>query len=442
MYSFLHYLLMPFILLRLFLRSRKAPAYRDRWRERFGFGPNLPTEKPGIWIHAVSVGEVQAALPLTHALLARYPKSHILVTTTTPTGAALVARALGAAVTHRYAPYDLPDCVGRFLDRANPSLVLILETELWPNLLLACGKRSLPVILVNARMSARSARGYGRIGKTTRAMLANLTAIAAQGRADADRLIKLGADPARVGITGSIKFDVEIPPHTRDAGRELRQYWGENRPVWIAASTHEGEEEGILAAFRMVRQSIPDCLLILAPRHPERFSRVATLVRDHGYRTLTRSQLPRADAAPRATTAPTSPCPDVEVLVGDTMGEMLLLYAASHVAFVGGSLLPIGGHNPLEPAALGIPTLFGQHMFNFLEIAQNLCRHGGARQVADETALADALIALLRHAHARHEMGTKAADFVADNRGALDRIMAMIQGVYPSDHPPEAPFEA
>nr|VFJ67348.1 MAG: 3-deoxy-D-manno-octulosonic-acid transferase [Candidatus Kentron sp. FW] len=421
-YTALHYLIMPLILFRLFWRGFKAPAYRERWWERFGFGGALAPEGSRIWIHAVSVGEVQAAVPIVHALRARYPRTHILITTTTPTGAAHVAGALGATVAHRYVPYDLPGCVRRFLTRVTPTLVLILETELWPNILHACRERSIPVLLVNARLSAKSARNYQRAGKTTRKMLANISAIAAQGRDDADRLIALGADPGDVQVTGSVKFDMEPRPDTREKGRIMRKYWGADRPVWIAASTHEGEEEQILDILSEVRKSIPDCLLILAPRHPERFPKAQALARRHGYDTVLRSSLPEAGAVDSHAGA--------DVLIGDTMGELPVLYAASDVAFVGGSLVRVGGHNMLEPAVLGIPALFGPHVFNFMEIAQNLCDHGGARQVQTGQELAGILVMLLQDTNARGDMGEKAEAFVQGNRGALDRIMALVADRY------------
>nr|VFJ97333.1 MAG: 3-deoxy-D-manno-octulosonic-acid transferase [Candidatus Kentron sp. LFY] len=423
-YSIVHYLIMPLVLFRLFWRGLDAPAYRERWPERFGFGKPLPPGESRIWVHAVSVGEVQAAVPIVHALRARYPKAAILVTTTTPTGAARVAGALGT-VEHRYVPYDLPGCVRRFLDRADPSLAVILETELWPNLLAACRGRSIPVLLVNARLSARSARGYGRVARTTRGMLTSLSAIAAQGHHDARRLIALGADPRGVEVTGSVKFDIELHPGTRQAGRTMRKYWGVDRLVWIAASTHEGEEEQVLDAFRWLRESVPEALLILVPRHPERFARVDALVRRRGYDAVLRSRLANTDTAP-----PADFRIDADVIIGDTMGELPVLYAASDVAFVGGSLVPVGGHNMLEPAALGIPVLFGPHVFNFKEIAENLCRCGGAVQVWDNRELSERLATLLRDAHARHDMGKKAEVFVRENRGALDRIMALVGTLY------------
>nr|VFJ95382.1 MAG: 3-deoxy-D-manno-octulosonic-acid transferase [Candidatus Kentron sp. H]VFJ96097.1 MAG: 3-deoxy-D-manno-octulosonic-acid transferase [Candidatus Kentron sp. H]VFK02153.1 MAG: 3-deoxy-D-manno-octulosonic-acid transferase [Candidatus Kentron sp. H] len=434
LYSILHYLLMPLVLLRLFWRSVKAPAYRARWSERFGFGGPVDPKAanstdPRIWVHAVSVGEVQAAVPLVNALRARYPEVPILVTTTTPTGAARVAEAFGGAVTHRYLPYDLPDCVRRFLDRVRPTLLVILETELWPNLLHACRRRAIPVLLVNARLSEKSARGYRRVGGITRGMLGDISAIAAQGRADADRLIALGADPDRVRVTGSVKFDVKPGASLREEGQVIRRYWGAGRGVWIAASTHEGEEEQVLDAFRAVRASVPDCLLVLAPRHPERFSKAHALARGRGYGTLLRSSLVGPDSGTdiHADTLPAS----IDVFIGDTMGELPMLYAASDVAFVGGSLIPIGGHNMLEPAALGLPILFGPHVFNFAGIAQDLREIGAAKQVRDEAELAGEVVRFLRDTDLRQDMGGKARAFVEENRGTLARVMTLISGFLP-----------
>nr|VFJ53035.1 MAG: 3-deoxy-D-manno-octulosonic-acid transferase [Candidatus Kentron sp. FM]VFJ62177.1 MAG: 3-deoxy-D-manno-octulosonic-acid transferase [Candidatus Kentron sp. FM]VFK14597.1 MAG: 3-deoxy-D-manno-octulosonic-acid transferase [Candidatus Kentron sp. FM] len=438
-YSILHYLLMPFVLFRLFWRSLTVRAYQERWQERFGFGKPIDSPGPRIWIHAVSVGEVQAAMPLVHALRARYPETFIVITTTTPTGAARVADAFGATVEHRYLPYDLPDCVRRFLDRVTPSLAIILETELWPNILHTCRNRAIPILLVNARLSAKSAAAYRRVGGITHRMLQDISAIAAQGHADANRLIALGADPDRVRVTGSVKFDVKLRASLLEEGQVIRRYWGVNRSVWIAASTHEGEEEQVLDAFRDVRKSVPDCLLVLAPRHPERFAKVGALVRRRGYNTLLRSTLLHSATPSEApgesghTPLPrmmADSCTDVDVFIGDTMGELLMLYAASDVAFVGGSLVRVGGHNMLEPAALGLPILFGPWVFNFAQIAQNLRENGAAQQVRDKAELTEVTVAFLQDANLRHSTGDKGKTFVEGNRGALEQIMMLISDFY------------
>nr|VFJ53697.1 MAG: 3-deoxy-D-manno-octulosonic-acid transferase [Candidatus Kentron sp. DK]VFJ57442.1 MAG: 3-deoxy-D-manno-octulosonic-acid transferase [Candidatus Kentron sp. DK] len=430
-YSALHYLIMPLVLLRLLWRGIAAPAYRERWPERFGFranaAPAADSGAPRIWIHAVSVGEVQAAVPLARALSSRYPEARILLTTTTPTGAARVAAAFGESVEHRYLPYDLPGSIRRFLDGAAPSLALFMETELWPNVLAACRRRAIPVLLVNARLSGKSARGYRRVAGITRRMLQNLSLIAAQGRADAERFIALGADPDRVRVTGSIKFDIELPANLREKGKSMRTYWGENRNVWIAASTHEGEEEPILDVFREIRKKIPDSLLILAARHPERFARTDALARRRGYRTFPRSRLPSPEESAQGRVDTAIDGRGIDVLIGDTMGELPLLYAAADVAFVGGSLISVGGHNMLEPAALGVPILFGPHVFNFHAIAGNLEQQGAARRVQNKTELAKAVIMLFRDDNLRRGMGKKGRTFVEDNRGALEQVMALVE---------------
>jgi 3-deoxy-D-manno-octulosonic-acid transferase len=412
LYSLILYLLTPFVLLRLVWRGLRSPGYWRRWGERFGFIPASTGEAP-IWVHAVSVGEVQAAVPLLRALLTRYPDTPLLVTTTTPTGSAQVRSLFEARVRHAYMPYDLPGVVRRFLNRARPRLVLIVETEIWPNLYRACARRNLPVLLINARLSARSAAGYRRVGSLTAATLGCLRGIAAQGRADADRLMMLGAAPERVRITGSIKFDVKIPASLTEQAAVLRRDWGLQRPVWIAASTHEGEDEWALEAHRSVRARFPTALLVLVPRHPERFARVAALCRDQGWPTVLRSE--------RQPTAA-----ETAVFVGDSMGELLLFFAASDLAFIGGSLIPHGGHNPLEAAAQRVPVLFGPHMFNFEEIARLLLEAGAAREVGDSGQLADSVVHWLADPAARHAAGERGIAVVEANKGARDAVLDMV----------------
>ncbi|MBZ0071599.1 MAG: lipid IV(A) 3-deoxy-D-manno-octulosonic acid transferase [Gammaproteobacteria bacterium] len=411
-YSLILYLLTPFALLRLLWRGLRAHGYWQRWGERFGFAPVNQGAAP-IWVHAVSVGEVQAAVPLLRVLLKRYPTVPVLVTTTTPTGSEQLRSVFEGRVQHAYMPYDLPDAVARFLNRTRPRLALIMETEIWPNLYHACARRGIPVLLVNARLSARSAAGYGRLRRLTAATLECLQGVAAQGRADADRLIGLGAPPQRVRVTGSIKFDMKIPASLTEQAAALRRDWGLQRPVWIAASTHEGEDEDVLDAHRGVREHFPDALLVLVPRHPERFARVAALCREQGWETVLRStQAPMPAAA--------------EVFVGDSMGELLLFFAASDVAFIGGSLIPHGGHNPLEASAQRVPVLFGPHMFNFEQIAELLLEAGAAREVGDSGQLADSVAHWLADPTARITAGERGAAVVEANKGARDAVLAMV----------------
>ncbi len=416
LYTFFLYLMLPVLFLRLIWRGRRNPGYWQRWSERLGFGDVLPPERQVVWIHAVSVGEVQASLPIIEAVRNRLPEATVLVTTTTPTGSSRVTQSLGDGVTHCYVPYDLPGPVRRFLDRNHPSLAVIMETELWPNLFHACRQRRVPVLLANVRLSERSARGYRRFPALTREMLAGVNHIAAQGEGDAERLVALGADPARLSITGSVKFDVHIPPSLREQAASLRRRIGDGRSVWIAASTHDGEELLVLHAFSRLREGVPEAMLILVPRHPERFGVAEALVKRSGWRYALRSRMPPSLA-------------DTDVLIGDTMGELQMMYAASDVAFVGGSLVPTGGHNMLEPAALGIPVIVGPHVFNFQEISERLITLGIARTVTGSDGLARAVELLLQDANQRHNIGEAAKQFVQQNRGARDKVVALVDAL-------------
>ena len=416
LYVLLHYLALPFVVARMAWRGQRNRGYWERWGERFGYVPALPSAAEVIWIHAVSVGEVQAAIPLVRALEARRAELSIVITTTTPTGAERVAQTIGDAVIHRYAPYDVPGAVRRFLDSVRPRLVIIMETELWPTMLHVCDERAIPVLLANMRMSERSAAGYRRVSSTTRAMLSKVKVIAAQSIEDAERVIALGADPAKVQVTGNTKFDVKLPASLSEQAQALRRAIGVDRSVWIAGSTHEGEEEQVLDAFEAIRAQVPDCALVLVPRHPERAGAVAALCRRRGLSVFTRTQ---GVEIPPAT----------DVFVGDTMGELPLFYAASDVAFVGGSLVKEGGHNMLEPAALGVPVLYGPHVFDFAEIGSRLCEIGAGRRVGNAAELARVVVEYLRDANLRHGTGEKGRAFVESNRGALARLMQIIDGL-------------
>lgn len=413
LYTLVHYLLVPYALLRLAWRGTRNRAYLEGMAERFGFGEPLAFDRPTYWVHAVSMGEVQAALPVVRALRERAPDVRILVTTTTPTGRDRVAQTMPADVLHRYVPYDLPGAVQRFLERVRPCLAIMMETELWPNIAAACRARGVPLVIANARLSERSAAGYRRLGALTRTMLGEVAGIAVQSRADAERFIGLGADPQRVRVTGSVKFDIRLSATIKERGEVMRRCWGVDRAVWIAASTHEGEDEQVLDAFKRVLRVVPDCLLVLVPRHPERFERAAALCRRRGYRTLLRTQAPAS-------------CLDADVFLGDTMGELTVFYAASDVAFVGGSLVDTGGHNMLEPAALGLPVILGPYVYNFAEISARLCEVGAARRVRDARELAEVVVDLLQDANLRHSIGETGRSFVERNRGALDRLMELV----------------
>ena len=410
LYTFLLYLITPLVLLRLLWKSRLQPEYRHRVAERFGRVPPA-AQGVAVWVHAVSVGESLAALPLIEALILRHGEGQVWVTTTTPTGSARVSAALGARVRHSYAPYDLPGAVARFLDRAGPRQVVVMETELWPNLFRAIRRRGLPLFLANARLSPRSYRGYGRLRRSIAGVLADCTEVAAQSEADAQRFRDLGAP--RVSVMGNIKFDMAVPEVQMRLGREWKNALGPGRPVWIAASTHEGEEQAALDAHRELLKLLPDAALILVPRHPQRLSEVVKLLSNSGMRWLQRSQR--------------IPEPQAQVWLGDSMGEMVAYFAAADVAFVGGSLVPVGGHNVLEPAALGLPVLFGPHMHNFVAARDLLLQHQAALALASAADLAPALRDLFGDAAQRARMGAAGKAAVEANRGALDKLLRLLE---------------
>ena len=408
LYTLFFFLCLPLILLRLLYRAIKAPAYARRWAERFALGGDV--RSGGIWVHAVSVGESIAAAPMVRELLKRYPALPITVTCMTPTGSEQIRKLFGGQVGHAYLPYDLPWLQRRLLRRLQPKIGIIMETELWPNLVAEAGRARVPLVLANARLSARSARGYQRVGALVRPMFAALDWVAVQSQAESLRFIELGVGREQMQVTGSIKFDFRPDPQQVQQAQELRARWGSDRPVWIAASTHAGEDEQVLRAHRQVLDTLPDALLILVPRHPERFDSVARQVSETGFGMVRRS----SGALPAA---------DQQVLVGDTMGELVFLYACADLAFVGGSLVPNGGHNYLEPAALGLPVLSGPHRFNFTEISELLEGAGALQVVADETALAVAVQQWLQDSPARQRAGQAGQAVVADNQGALERLL-------------------
>ncbi|WLH69000.1 lipid IV(A) 3-deoxy-D-manno-octulosonic acid transferase [Pseudomonas sp. FP2309] len=412
LYSCLFYLALPLVALRLWLRARKAPAYARRVGERFSYG--LPAMKPGgIWVHAVSVGESIAAAPMIRELLARYPQLPITVTCMTPTGSERI-QALFAnepRIQHCYLPYDLPCAAKRFLDRVQPTLAVIMETELWPNHIHACAMRGIPVALANARLSARSAKGYARFAKLTAPMLSQMSLFAVQTETEAQRFLSLGARSDTIEVTGSIKFDLTIDPQLLERAAALREQWGASeRPVWIAASTHEGEDEVVLAAHRQLLANYPNALLILVPRHQERFAPMYELCEQQGFATVRRSAGEPVDA-------------HTSVLLGDTMGELLFLYALADSAFVGGSLVPTGGHNPLEPAALAKPVIMGPHVFNFLEITAMLRDAGALREVDDAEGLAEAVRQLFELPQDARRMAEAGLRVMRANQGALQRLL-------------------
>ena len=411
LYNILVYLAAPFAVLVQLWRGLRDPSYRDGLDERFGLGPPIPGEN--IWIHAVSVGEVQAAQPLIAQLRKRHPGYGILITTVTPTGAARARLLFGDRVHLRYVPLDLPGSVRRFFDRVQPKLAMILETELWPNLYDECGKRGVPLVLASARISPRSVGKYRRLVSLFRKTLSHGIVIAAQSAPDAERFHSIGAARARTHVTGNIKFDFQPPDGIEAEGRRWRETHAPGRPVWVAGSTHEGEEAIVLDAHRRVLERFPDALLVLVPRHPQRFESVRDM--------LARRHERAANHSTKAAIPPST-----SVLLGDTMGELMMFYAAADVAFVAGSLVPIGGHNLLEPASVGRPVLTGPHNFNGEEIAQLLMDAGAAFVVADTGQLAHAVKGLLDDANLRSVMGAAGRSVLDANRGALDRLLKLV----------------
>jgi 3-deoxy-D-manno-octulosonic-acid transferase len=411
-YTLVTWLLVPFLLVHLAWRGLRVPGYRRGWRQRFGFGLPRPG-RPAIWVHAVSVGEVQAAAPLVRALLARHPGVPLVLTTMTPTGADRARALFAGQVTHCYVPYDLGGAVHRFMDQVRPAIAVILETELWPNLWNECGRRRIPLVLASARVSPRSLRWYRRLVPMFREVLSHGVVIAAQTATDAARFRSLGAAPERTHVTGNIKFDFELPAGVEVRGAEFRASHARGRPVWVAASTHDGEEEQVLAAHRRICQDYPGALLLLVPRHPQRFAAVADLVRRQGLSLVTRSSGLLVQ-------------PETGVFLGDSMGELAMFYAAADVAFVGGSLVPIGGHNLLEPAALALPMVAGPHNENAADIAALMAACGALQVVPDAAGVAATVADLLADPGGRGERGRAGHAALASNRGALQRLLALV----------------
>lgn len=410
-------LILPFALLRLWWRGRKQPGYRQHIGERFGF-TDVPQDRPILWLHAVSVGETRAAEPLVQTLLEHYPDHRILLTHMTPTGRATsTSLYTDPRVAIAYVPYDLTGAVDRFLKHVHPQVGLLMETEIWPNLILRSRHHKVPVMLINARLSERSARRYGRFQKYIRPVLAALSATGAQTAADAERLAALGAHP--ISVTGNLKFDVRINATLQNLGHTWREGLPTGRPVWLAASTREGEEGMILAAHRTLRTRYPalNPLLLLVPRHPQRFDEVASQVAREGFVLRRRSEgLPGAET---------------QVWLGDSMGEMVAYYSMTDLAVIGGSLLPFGGQNLIEAAACGAPLIIGPHTYNFEAAAELAVNKGAAHRLytVSAEALADAIANLLTDEVARKQARTAAADFVESATGATERTTALIDRV-------------
>lgn len=412
LYTILFYLALPAILGRLYWRGIKAPPYRQRWRERLGFYTQRHI-KPLLWLHAVSVGEVEAAAVLVRRLLSQHPGRGMLITTTTPTGSARVQALFGEQVEHVYLPYDLPPVVELFLAHFQPMCAVFMEKEIWPNLFTACHARQIPLYVINARLSARSARAYLKIPRLIKPALACITTIAAQTDDDRARFIEIGARPEQVSVMGNLKFDLSVDEALLTVGADLKRQWFTGRWVWIWASTHHDEEAQLLPVYQQLKLHIPSMLCVIAPRHPERFSVVEALCRNLGLSVVTRSS-GQALAA------------DTDIYLADSLGELKLLYAAADVAFVGGSLVPVGGHNVLEPAVVGVPIIFGPQMFNFQDIADRMLVLDAAMQCQTPGEIGEVVLQLSRDSEACQRLINTAKTFVLQNQGAVERIISLL----------------
>ena len=413
LYSVAAYLLVPWALTHLLLRGMRYAPYLRRWPERFGFVPKLDGANT-IWIHAVSVGEVRTIIRLVKHIQTRFPDRQVLITTMTPTGSAQVKQCLGDSVLHFYVPFDLPGSVRRFLDRVRPAVAVIVETEFWPNIFRLCNERAIPLLLVNVRVSSRSFKGYRRFPRFTRTMLSRVAAMAVQSDRDAERLLELGAPADVVKITGNLKFDALLPPNLVEESKTLRRQWGESRAVYIAASTHRSEEKKLLRSFSELRKWHPDTLLVLVPRHPERFAQVARLCKRAGFQVALRSDTQGQLA------------PETDIVVGDTMGELPRLYAAADIAFIGGSLIPHGGQNIVEAMAAGVPIVFGPHMFNFEQSSSLAVSNGAGCQIESVAQLSATLRKYLDDDTLRKQAANAAKSIIENNRGSFQATQQLV----------------
>ncbi len=420
-YTLLFYLILPFILARLYWRGFKAPEYKKRWKERLAFY-NTAYPKGVIWIHAVSVGEAEAVFSLVKKLQKQYPSAKFLITTTTPTGSARVQSVLADTVTHVYLPYDLPCIVKRFLATFSPEIAIFMEKEIWPNLYVQCAEKNIPTLIINARLSENSAKGYRLITALVKPVLLKVSWIATQTEEDKRRFIEIGACEKKISVVGNLKFDLSVDETETiiKQAHAIKKELFAQRFVWIIASTHEGEENIFLELYPRLKQYIPELLMVIVPRHPERFKLVQKLAEKKQLKTCMRS-------SNKACTAET------DVYIGDTMGELKILYGASDICFVGGSMVPIGGHNILEPAAIGVPIMFGPEMINFKQIAQNVLDLGAAIQCMDTEEIEKEVVRLYDSRAYQTELSTKANQFIKNNQGATERTATLIANYLRTD---------
>ena len=430
LYSILFFLALPFLFLRLWWKGRENPAYRLRWSERLGFIPILSAPH-SLWLHAVSMGEVIAAKPLIAALRQQYPNLTIVITTTTISGSLMACQLVSKNIIHYYSPYDTASAINRFLDRTKPIYAIVMETELWPNLFHYTAKRRIPILLANARLSESSMQAYLKMISLTRPMLAHVSCIAAQTQADADRFIQIGANLAQIQVMGNVKFDVPIPIELVEKGQAWRDQCiapiaEKRRQTIIAASTHLGEEEIIFSAFDKLLNTHPHTLLILVPRHAERTHMILQQCEQKNYRVVCRTE--------------NKPCSaQTQIFLGDTMGELFFYYAMADIAFIGGSLCVIGGHNPLEPAALNLPIVTGIHVFNFAQIFTQLQDADAVIMVRDETQLNDIWAKFLDDIAYREQVGAAGKKVVEENRGAVARHLAYVSNACVFKSPDDIP---
>ena len=415
LYTLLFHLLVPIVLLRLYWRGFKAPEYRKRWKERLAiYHKQYPSNV--IWIHAVSVGEAEAVFSLVKQLQKQCPADNFLITTTTPTGSARVQAVLADTVSHVYLPYDLPSVICRFLTVFKPKIAIIMEKEIWPNLYAQCAKNNIPLMIINARLSANSAKGYKKIPSLVKPALSNVAWIATQTAEDAQRFIEIGARKEFTRTLGNLKFDLAVDEKSIQQAKEIKQNIFSGRFVWIIASTHDAEEQVFFDIYPQLKQHIPELLLMVVPRHPERFNTVKQLAEKMQLKTCMRSSRVACTE-------------ETDVYIADTMGELKCLYGAADICFVGGSMVPVGGHNILEPAAMHVPIMFGPYMVNFKEIAKNVLDLGAAIQCVDKQALVDTVMHLYKDLQYREEITAKANLFVKNNQGAAERMSVLIMDI-------------
>ena len=403
-YSFFFAIALPFIFIKLYLRGKKAPDYRKRWKERLGFcGFRLENS---IWIHSVSMGESIAVAPLVKKLISQFPDKNFVITTMTPTGSAQVRKIYkdDSKVYHCYLPYDLKCLLNRFIKKVNPELVIIVETELWPNMLHVCRSKGVKTLLTNARLSQKSANGYKKVSWVTRMMFDNIDQIAAQSEDDAKRFIEIGYPKNKCQVSGNLKYDIQPDIETLTAAETFKEGLTD-RKIWIAASTHQGEDEIILNAHRQILSNNPGALLILVPRHPERFNQVSKLAQTYSFNTVRRSE--------------GNPIHSANVFIGDSMGEMMFYYALSDVVFMGGSLVEHGGQNMLEPAALKKPILAGKHLFNFAQVSKSMIQSGGLVIVENAEQISERVSLLFDDLDLSVKQGLNAYKIIEQNQGAL-----------------------